>query len=283
MNKKKIFHIIQSLDRGGCENMLLRTLPLLDDFEHIILTLKEKGVLASKFESQGLKIVNIGQRGFLDLFSYSRLLKQVKKDNPNFIISYLFHADLIGRLIIQPLTSQKVIPFLRTTYNDKKYWLARLFEKITKYFVEKYLANSKAVKDFYVNKIGVLPEKIIVIPNGIDCKQFKDVFIEGGFYKELGIKKDNIIITCVANLAINKGHKYLLEAFERIYTKNKKIQLLVVGQGPERNNLENQIKSYQSKDNIIFLGQRNDVPKILKISDIFVLPTMFEGMSNALL
>lgn len=288
---KKIIHLIQSLDSGGCENMLLRTLPLLTDFEHKIITLKHPGELAEKINEKNITVINIGRKGFFDIFSYIRLLKTIKKIKPDLIFTYLFHADAIGRIFLQIFTETKIIPFLRTTYNYKKYWLARLFEKLTKFFVKNYLANSESVKNFYVEKIGVKKEKITVIPNGIDVDFYDKIERNENLRESFGLKKEDLAIICVANLHINKGHKYLLEAFEKLHSSppfqggelKRGLKLLIIGDGKEKRSLLNQIKNYQSKNNVLFLGKRNDVPQLLKISDIFVLPTLFEGMSNAIM
>ncbi len=297
MPKKKILHIIQSLGNGGCENMMLRTLPLLDGFEHKIITLKELGELTPAFVSAGITVETVHCNGFFDISGIRHLQKVVKEENPHIIITYLFHADILGRLFLsrchselveesqpsQHIKTIPIIPFLRTTYNHPKYLIARLLEKATKHLVPRYLANSEAVKDFYVNKIGVPSEKIAIIPNGIDIAYFDSIASDPELKKSLGIKPDDFVIICVANLHINKGHKYLLEAFEEVYKRNKNTQLLIIGDGAEKNNLEQQIKNYQSKDNIHFLGRRTDVPQLLKLSDCFVLPTLFEGMSNAIM
>ncbi|MDQ1284100.1 MAG: hypothetical protein QG620_448 [Patescibacteria group bacterium] len=263
--------------------MLLRTLPLLDDFEHTIITLKKRGELANKFEEKNIPLINIEQKNFFNIRSYRQLLKTVKNTQPDLVVTYLFHADAIGRLFLQVFTNTKIIPFLRTTYNHKKYFSAQLFEKLTKHFVKNYLANSQSVKNFYVKNIGVPPEKITVIPNGIDVDFYDKIKRDENLRKSLGIKKEETAIICVANLHINKGHKYLLEAFEEVYRENKGLKLLLVGDGEEKENLLKQVKNYQSEKNILFLGKRNDVPQLLKISDIFILPTLFEGMSNAII
>jgi len=272
--KPKIIHLIASLDNGGCENYLLRTLPLMKDFDHQIITFRQEGSLFSKFKQAKIGVVNI---------KWHQVLKIIKQQKPSVVITYLFYADMLGRFVIQPLTKYPVIPFLRTTYNDKRYRIAIIFEKITKYFVKYYFANSKAVKEFYTNYIGVKENKITVIPNGIDINYFSKFKKSRVFKTSIGINGDPIIIVCVANLLPNKGHRYLLEAFDMIYRDNKNIRLLLVGDGIERKNLLHQVDHSHSKDGILFLGKRNDVPTILANSDIFVLPTLFEGMSNAIL
>lgn len=282
MNKKIIIHLIQSLDAGGCENMLLRTLPLVADFEHIIITLKKPGELAEKFKQKNIKVICIKQHNILDLSSYFRLSGEIKKYNPGLIVTYLFHADIIGKFLFGTFTSHKAVPFLRTTYNHKKYRIARLLMKLTKFLTNKYLANSQSVKKYYIEKIGINESKITVIPNGIDVDFYENVPRDGKLRQSLGIKPEEIVIICVANLHINKGHKYLLEAFEGIHQRNDKVKLLLVGNGDEKENLLKQMDGYTSRNSILFLGTRADVPQLLKISDIFVLPTMFEGMSNAI-
>ena len=295
--KKKIIHIIQSLENGGCENMLLRTLPLLQDFEHKIITLKTFGELTPKFVSAGITVETIHCRGFFDISGIQRLQKTVKEENPDIIITYLFHADMLGRLALCNISQTPIIPFLRTTYNHPKYLVARILEWLTRPLVNQYLANSEAVKNFYVDTIGVRPEKITVIPNGINIEYFNSITPDSELKKSLGIDPDDFVIICVANLHINKGHQYLLEAFERLRTSSttchpgpdpgsspkQKLKLLLVGDGEERKKLEQQIESYRSKNNILFLGKRSDVSNLLKISNLFILPTLFEGMSNAIM
>jgi glycosyltransferase involved in cell wall biosynthesis len=280
----KVVHVIGSLDIGGAENLLLKMLPLLNRgaFEQVVITLFRPGELAPKLEAKGVTTINIGMHNFFDIKSLHKLNAEVKKQNPGLIITYLFHASLIGRLYLQQRTAVPVIPFLRSTYNFPRYLPARLFERMTKGYVSHYFANSEAVKDYYVKNIGVQPDKITIIHNGIDTSVYDHV--NGKRVKdELKLPNNSIIITCIANLAINKGHAYLLEAFETVFKRYPNAYLLVVGEGHERKNLEYQAKNYLSYSHILFLGHRTDIPEILAIATIFVLPTLFEGLSNALL
>jgi glycosyltransferase involved in cell wall biosynthesis len=281
--KKRVLHIIQSLDNGGCENMLLRTLPLLGEFEHKIITLKESGELAPEFISAGISADTVRCGNFFDIAGIMRLRRIIREENSDIIITYLFHADVIGRFFIQRKINIPIIPFLRTTYNHPKYLVARIFEWFTKNFVRRYFANSEAVKNYYVEHFGVSAEKINVIPNGIDVSIFNSIELDVVLRKSLNILDDAFVLICVANFHSNKGHSYLLEAFEQIYLKYPKVVLLLVGDGAERKNLEQQVLEYVSRKAIRFLGKRNDVLKLLKLSHVFVLPTLFEGMSNAIM
>lgn len=282
-NRKKILHIIHSLDSGGCENMLLRTLPKLTQFDHKILTLKQPGELAPQFIASGIPVETLRYKNFFDISSFLRLREMVRRESPDIILTYLFHADMIARLGLFKVTNAPRIPFLRTTYNHPKYLIARIFEQLTRPLVHQYLANSEAVKDFYVRHLRVRPEKITVIPNGIDLNFFDSLKPDYQLQDSLAIPQENFIIICVANLHINKGHSYLLTAFEKFYQEYPQSTLLLVGEGKEHDALKKQIQGYRSKENILFLGRRKDVAKLLILSDLFVLPTLFEGQSNAIL
>lgn len=283
--KKRVFHIIQSLNSGGCEHMLLRTLPLLQGFEHTIITLKELGKLAPQFTLNDIPVHTVHCHNFFDIPGILRLRKFIKEESPDVVITYLFHADILGRLTLRDTTQASIISFLRTTYNHPRYWIARFFEWLTKPLARQYLANSEAVKAFYIQHIGVPKEKITVIPNGIDTEYFDSLVPDPTLRLSLSIDPNDFVIICVANFHPNKGHRYLLEAFEKLHqtTSHASLKLLLVGEGTERKKLEQEIQGYTSKANILYLGRRTDVPALLKISNLFVLPTLFEGQSNAIL
>jgi len=282
--RKRILHIIQSLDNGGCENMLLRTLPLLKSVENEVLVLSKHGDLAESFAQAGIRVHVLSQKNLMDIVAYVRLAKKIKTIKPDLIITYLLHADIVGRIIIQIISKIPVIPFLRTNYNHPRYRLARWFEQLTKVFVKEYLANSEAVKKYYVDAYRIKPEKITVIPNGIDVEKFNKTNSEKeAIGKKLGIGAEKRVIVCVANFSKNKGHEYLLDAFEKVFEKHNDVLLLLVGDGVEKENLMMQTDALKSKQAIYFMGQRRDVNEILAISEIFVLPTLFEGLSNSIM
>ena len=280
--KRRIVHLISSLESGGCENMLSRTLPLLNDneYEQIVITLFRPGSLAAQLEKNGVRVVTLHLRRLTDFGGLRRLIVEIAALQPSLVLTYLFHADLIGRLYVQQRIAAPVVPFLRTTYNFARYWPARLFEWITRGFAHHYLANSQSVKAHYTRHFGVADQAVTVIPNGIDVEVFDEA--EGAeVVQELALPDNRFVVTCVANLAKNKGHRYLLEAFEQVLRAHPNAWLLLVGEGAEERALRSQIEGHAAQRSIIFLGRRSDVPNILAASDVFVLPTFFEGMSNA--
>lgn len=282
--RKKIVHLIPTLERGGSEMSQLRMLPLLgNQIESIFVTIGQKGTLAPQFEERGIKVFALEQRSVFDFPSYPRLVRLLKELGPNLIVTHLLYADLIGRFIIQIFLPCRVIASLATTYNFPRYFLARLIERFSKYFASGYIANAEIVKKTYIEKFGVPEKNITVLTTGMDTTMFRSLTADNALREELGISDTDTVLICVANLHVNKGHTYLLSAFEQIHKTHPQTKLLLVGDGSERVALENQRLAYNSKEAILFLGKRSDVPKLLALSHIFILPTFFEGMCNAIM
>lgn len=286
-DRPTIVHLIYALDTGGCEQQLLRILPSVADFSHHIITLHHPGQLANRFEEAGISVSTVSWTNIFDIKSYHRLINKIKKISPDVVMTYLFHADVIGRLVILPLTHVKPIPWLRTTYNslDPRFLTTRIFEWLSKPLVTDYVANSKAVKDYYVKRLGVGKERVTVIPNAIDTDTYSknNQSIDQAIRQKMGINEDAFIVTCVANLHASKGYTYLLEAFAEIASAKPNVHLFIVGEGEQRQTLEKQALSYGTKNRIHFLGQIEDVLSILYTSNLFTFPSLFEGMSNALM
>lgn len=278
--KRRVVHLIGTLETGGCEQMLLRTLPRLQDetFAHEVVTLFASGSLRGQFEDRGVPVRAIGLRSPVRLLG-GTVRDAVRRRKPSLVLTYLAHADLAGRLLGRRF-EVPVLPFLRTTYNAGRYLPARMFERLTAPRVRHYLANSEAVAGYYAQSYRIPRERFTVIPNGIDLAVF-DEADPAPIREELRLGDDGLLVICVANLARNKGHRFLLEAFDRIAATWPTAQLALVGEGAERQALEAQRLSVASRSRIHLLGRRADVPALLRASAVFALPTQFEGMSNA--
>lgn len=284
MVSKRIIHLIPTLERGGSEMSQLRMLPLLGtEVESVFVTIGPKGSLAPRFEEQGIKVFSLEQSGPFDFPSYPRMIRLIRELEPDLVVTHLLYADLIGRFIIQYFLPCRVIASLATTYNFPQYFWARVIERVSKYCASGYIANAEIVKKTYVERFGVPEQKITVLTTGMDTSLFRALSPDEALRNELGISVHDTVFICVANLHINKGHTYLLSAFEQVHRTHPHTKLLLVGDGLERASLENQSRSSEARDAIRFLGQRSDVPKLLGLSHVFVLPTFFEGMCNAIM
>jgi glycosyltransferase involved in cell wall biosynthesis len=125
--------------------------------------------------------------------------------------------------------------------------------------------------------------KATIIPNGIEIHRYQNNLDISEKRHQLGIPEATRIIGCVAKLRKQKGHAYLISAFSSIARQRSDVLLLLIGGGEEEFALRQQTTRLGLEKRIIFLGNRDDIPEILPLIDVFVLPTLFEGMSNALM
>lgn len=284
MEKKKILHLITGLDIGGAEMMLLKTLPRMQDsFDNRVCCIMGRGIMGQKLEAAGVPVYYLDLKNIFDFLVILRFKKVLQEFRPDILVTYLIHADLFGRIFGRIFGVKKIICSVRVKLIQAKYIPLLFLDALTFPFVDHYHFNSQTTADMYHSLFFLPKRKITVIPNGIELEKYDISIDKGAKREELGLAKDKIIIGCVAKLRKQKGHKYLIEAFAEIARKRNDAILILVGDGAEKSNIENQINKLKIKDKVVLLGNRNDIPEILQVIDIFVLPTLFEGMSNAVL
>lgn len=282
MKKKKILHLITGLEIGGTEMMLLRTIPFLQkSFDNHICCIVGHGPIGKQLELAGIPVYYLELKHLLDFTIIWRFWRVTKKSHPDILITYLIHADLFGRLFGKLYGIKSIICNQRGKLLQWEF--LRSFDRITKFLVTKYIVQTETAKQELMKKLHLPEKKLEIIPNMIDSTEFDFIIDKNKKRLELRIDPNDFVITCVSKLRRGKGHEYLLEAFEQVFEKHKHAKLLIVGDGEQKEKLVKQIESYRSRSKIYFLGNRSDVNEILKISDIFTLPTFGEGMSNALL
>lgn len=283
--KKTIFHLITGLDVGGAEKMLLKILPLLqNNFNNHVICIKGYGEIGRELQEKGIKVHYLNLKNIFDLGLIIKFQSLIKKYQPDLLVTYLIHADLFGRIFGKLFGIKKIICSVRVKpLNEIKYFPLFILDGLTSFLVNHYHFNSQTVANFYKKYFFLSSKKITVIPNGLELDKY-DIKIDiNKKKKELGLPINKKIVGCVAKLRKQKGHKYLLKAFQQVQKELKDVILVLVGNGEEIDNLKKLAKDLEIDKNTYFLGDRNDIPEILKTFDVFVLPTLAEGMSNAIM
>jgi len=158
-----------------------------------------------------------------------------------------------------------------------------LMDRFSGYFVDKIVAVSNELQDYLIKQIKLSKEKIITLINGIDTDKYSFREKSQVLMKELGITKNDKIIGTVGRLAEVKDQISLIEAFSIVHQKIANTVLILVGDGPMRNELTHKINALNLNDRVKITGNRTDVPALLNIFDLFVLSSLSEGTSVALL
>jgi len=248
-----------------------------------------------------------------DFSAYRQLLREFRKYNFDVIHTHTSKAGFIGRLAAKSADIATIIHSPHgTIYSTDsnidgvpKFSIGRQLLRIAESYVGKtttFLTTlSKNELEVCVNfKLSTLDNSVI-IPNGVVFEDFdvsdenrsKIRFIDP--IKQLKFEDSDIILLSVGRLSAEKGHSVLLKAFDLMIKKEKhqkvidtdvskkstKVKLLLVGEGPEREELELQAKKIDAE--IIFVGHSNDVIPYLEAADIFVLPSLYEGFGIVIL
>lgn len=280
--KTKILHLITGLEIGGAEMMLLKTLPLLKrEYDIHVCCIRGQGPIGKQLEKKGIPVTSLHLQHFFDVRIIKRFKTLVKTFQPDILITYLIHADLFGRIFGRIWKIPTIISFVRVKLIEKKYFPLILLDFCTSFLLDARFFVSKTTQTFYERWSrwkGLFSWKSFIVPNGIDLKMFGKTTKKR---QDLKISSSEYLIGYTAKLRPQKGHALLLNALAKITSIPWK--LLLIGGGSEETALKQQAQNLNLSNRILFLGDRNDVSELLPLLDLFVFPTFYEGMSNALL
>lgn len=283
----KIIHVINSLNCGGAENMLFKLIKYSDKekYYHEIISLLPRGHLSEDFETLQVKThyLNISKKNIIkSLFIAKKIIK-----NFDIISTWLYYSDFFGFLITR-FTNKKLIWNIRHSNlskeaNKKKSLLLIRTNAFFSRFVDKITYNSEIALENH-KKIGYSNRNSIIIPNGFELDKFKYNEQYRKYYRnKYNIsEKDKILIT-VGRWDIQKDYYTLLKALNKLKEKiNFKIIICGTGLDYNNKNLMKLIKKYKLDKNIILLGRRNDINKILSVADLYVSSSLGESFSNSI-
>jgi len=290
INKSKeprVLHLISSSGFLGAENVVLELakesaaagcLVNIGVFENKRNPHLE---LAEAAETLGLKVQIFPCRGRFDVHTIASIRNFIHEKKPNLIHSHGYKGNFYALSVTKGKMPWVVTNHLwkRTTLNLKLY--AYLDSFLIKY-ANRIIAVSDEIASEMLKR-GISPKKITVIDNGIDLQRFSGQRSKDSLRRSFGFNEMSKVVGTVASLTEEKGHFYLLEAAKDIVSSFPEVRFLIVGDGRERCRLEEKVAKLNLAGKVIFVGSRKDVPEILSILDIFVLPSLKEGLPMALL
>lgn len=245
-------------------------------FQNDVCFLSLKGSLGNEFEKETeVYYLKYGNVGILKVIT--KLFWLLKRNRYDIIHIYGLRANIIGRIIGKMARCKIIIGGLRDKYpSDSKSMFNIFLDKLTLPFIRCYISNSKASCDF-LTSLGYPKDKFRVVHNGISSSEIEKISFKN-IRKDMGISDDFPIITTVANLKPKKGYNFLIEALKILSDKNLDFFALFVGEGNLKDEIERCIFTSSLSKRVFLLGKRDDVYNILLSSDIFVLPSLWEGM-----
>ena len=287
MAKINLALCITELDFGGAERCLTELALRIDRrrFAPIVYCLGprpayEAASCLPALEAGGVDVRCLGGQGIWQFPKVAiRLKRALAAQNPQIVQTFLFHANLLGRIVARRTHVKTVVSGIRVAERGSRWhlWLDRL----TQGWVDRYVCVSRSVAEFSVSHEGLPPEKLVVIPNGIDVDAYPAP--QPTDLAALGIPQNRRVVTFVGRLEPQKGVQWLIETASTWLAELPDCDLLLVGQGRLQGPLEAACRTAGIVGRVHFAGWRTDVPGILAASDLLVLPSLWEGMPNVLL
>ncbi len=272
---------ITDLDPGGAERALLQIVRRLDRdrWKPSVYCLAPPGQLVSEFEASDIPVTCFHARGLRNIGIVRKLASALRKQRPALLQTFLFHANLLGRLAGRWAGVPHIVSGIRVAEKRAKTHL--FLDRLTNRLVERNVCVSQAVAEFSINCGGLKLEKTVVIRNGVDYERFAGA--QAASLESLGIPAASRVLIFVGRLDPQKGLIYLLRALPDVMANNDDLHLLLVGDGPQREPLQTLATDLGIDQQVHFAGWRADVPALLKACDALVLPSLWEGLPNVVL
>ncbi|MBU1627769.1 glycosyltransferase [bacterium] len=282
--RPRVVHIISDLPYGGVEKYLLDLLPhFKDNFDVWICCIREKGKLAQKFEERGIPVDLCYFKGRLHPQSIFNMVRYLKDKKVNIVHTHMYRANTSGTVAGLFAKVPVIISHLHS-YPEWDDFKQKKMDGFLSRFKDHIIAVSNSVKRNFIETTKSDPNKISTIYNGVDMSRFSIKIDRAEKKKELGIPESAKVVGIFARLIEDKRHEVFLRAAKEVLeTFSNDICFIVVGKGPLERRLKELASSLNISKNTIFTGLREDVPELLKITDIGVLSSRREGFPMIIL
>lgn len=286
MKKVKVLEIGLSYKKGGIENFLLNIGENIntDSIQMDFINTFEN----AKNEEFYRKLKKIGK--VYDIPDYRKnpikfykSMKKIQKNNSYDILHYHMNSAVyLLPLIVGRLCGIKVIISHSHNSSSDKGLLKNIIHNINKHFIPLFANTYFACSDlagqwFFNNKNR--SNNYYIINNAIDFEKYQfNKKTRNNMRAHFKLDDDTIVIGNVGRFKPQKNHEFIIKTFEKYHSQNKKSKLLLIGTGPLVESSKALVKKMNIDDSVLFLGERNDVEKIYQAMDVFVLPSIYEGL-----
>lgn len=287
--KRRILHLITRLPTGGAEQLLASIVRHLDAgrFDSTVCCIQERGELAALIEAAGVPVVCLGHTGkrfsLGTVLAIARLLRERKID---LVHCHLYHANLYGRLAAR-LAGIPAIATVHNTYVRRK-WHRSQFNRWLGRGRGLVIAVSEEARRDVMRHDRLPAERVLLLSNGIDPARVDTPLSQQTAKARLGYAADDFLIGCVGRLEEQKAHVNAIRALRLLLEEvpasiGSRLRLLIVGDGRLRGELERAAEDPALAGRVRLAGTRSDIAEILRSLDLYVMPSLWEGLSLAML
>ena len=275
-----ILFIANHLNVGGISSYLLTLGSGLKEKGHQVYLASSGGEWVERFTALGMTHITVPLKTKNEIspkiiLSFLKLKKIIKVYHIDLVHSHSRTTQVLGNLLRGACGCAHIF----TCHGFfKPRWSRRLFPC----WGEQVIAISQEVREHLVSDFKLDPKKISVINNGVEVKNFGDYSSRGVVRKNLGLK-DELLIGIIARLSEVKGHIYLIQAMPKIISIFPAAKLLIVGVGKTKDILHKAVDRLGIRANVLFIAETKDTESLLTAMDIFLMPSLQEGLGLALM
>lgn len=282
-NPIRVLHVVTQMACGGLETMIMNYYRKIDkskvqfDFlTHRPIT--EKKDYDDEIQELGGKIYHISRLNPFSL-SYRKELEKFFDEHKEYQIIHV-HLDCMSGLVLKAAEKKGIpirIAHCHSSSQDKNilYLIKLMYKKLIPRYATGLFSCGETAGEWMFGK----NEKFIVLPNAIDTDKYVFSSSKREYMREkLGLPNDAFVIGHVGRFSEVKNHRFIIELSEKFLKKNENTYILLAGQGNLMGEMKKVVSEKGLDDSISFLGLRNDIPDIMQAIDVFILPSLYEGL-----
>jgi len=288
MTSIRLLHLLNTLGDAALTRLVLNLVRGLDQerYELHVGCLFGGEPLADELRRAGASVVNFEMQGYRDLGVISRVHRYIRCHDVQVVHTHILRADLVGWLASRLAGSHCLFATkhnLGYAAGQEKRTVRNLLYYVSLYMPDVVIAVSDRLRQRLVHLPGLSDGRVVTIHNGIDADHYFIPEAGDACRRELGISGEIDMIGYLGRLAAGKGLETLIQAMPAILQTRPQVRLLLVGEGPMRDVLIGLAHDIGVSSAVLFTGFRTDVPRLLAALDLFVLPSLTEGLPLSLL
>ncbi|SEG50411.1 Glycosyltransferase involved in cell wall bisynthesis [Halpernia humi] len=276
----KVLHIINSLATGGAEKLILETLPRYNALgikaDVLLLNGTSHPFLEALKKQNCCEIFILGKSSPYQLKFILKIIPYLKKYD--LIHAHLFPATYFS-IIAKKLSLSKT-PVIFTEHNtSNKRFRSKKLKKINRWvysFFDCIVCITDEVKQEVIAQTSLPEEKLVVINNGVDVSKFSQAEAQDRTLIDHSLQKNDFLLCQVSSFRAQKDQKTVIKALQYL---PENVKLILVGEGSLRESAENLVKELNLENRVCFVGNRTDIPQILKTANVNILSSNYEGLS----
>ena len=290
--KIRVVYLADKLDQSGTPLQIVELALHLDHKKFqphfIVLSFVDEKIRA-QLEKNEIGFEALGRDNWVKAEAWRdlrRLYRLFRQYRPDVVHAYLATSNVLAALV----GALARVPIIISSHRDlggfDGKWISRLNHWTDRRLIDGVTVNCGAVREALAKRSGLAAEAITVLYNGVDLEKINRANRRDAKRAELGLQPEDLAIALIANFHPAKGHRYLIEAFNRLARRFPNARLLLCGYCNEAallNSLQQLVAAAGTEKQIWFMGSRQDVPEIVHAIDVLAAPSLSEGFSNSIL